>query len=280
LARKQTDQKVLRRVVMKFQGQTALITGASTGIGTVFARELAARGAQLILVARSEDKLQTLAAQIVAAHGVRVDVLPIDLARPAAGEEVARRVAALGRQVDVLVNNAGFATHGDLVNADPARLQEQVQLNCATVVDLTTRFLPAMTARRSGVIINVASTAAFQPLAHMAVYGATKAFVLSFTEALWGETRTTGVRVIALCPGATDTPFFDIAGEDASVGKRRTPEQVVATALRGLAQGRPSIVDGSSNAMLASFQRFLPHRTVLSFAERAVRPRPRQRARR
>jgi len=258
---------------MEFQGQTALITGASTGIGAVFARELAARGAHLILAARSEDKLQALAATITAEHGVRVDVLPIDLARPAAGEEVARRVAALGHTVDVLVNNAGFATHGDVVAADRARLLEEVQLNCATVVDLTTQFLPAMTARRSGAIINVASTAAFQPLAHMAVYAATKAFVLSFTEALWGETRPTGVRVIALCPGATDTPFFDIAGEDASFGRRRTPEQAVATALRGLAQGRPSIVDGRANAATAGLQRFLPRRAVLNIAERAVRPR-------
>ena len=259
---------------MDFTGQTALVTGASTGIGTIFAGQLAARGANLILVARSADKLDALAADLTAAHGVRVDVLPADLARPGAGEDVAARVAALGRTVDVLVNNAGFATHGDVERADPARLTEQVQLNCAAVVDLTTRFLPGMTARGRGAVINVASTAAFQPVAHMAVYAASKAFVLSFTEALWGETRSTGVKVLALCPGATATPFFDVVGaEEASFGRRRTPEQVVATALRGLNCGRPSIVDGHTNATVATLQRFLPRRTVLSMAERTVRPR-------
>ena len=258
---------------MEFPGQTALITGASTGIGSVFAHEVAARGAHLILVARGEDRLRALAAEITTAYGVRVAVLPTDLARPGAGAELVDRVAALGRTVDLLINNAGFATHGDIEDADPARLLEQVQLNCAAVVELTARFLPAMIARRSGAIINVASTAAFQPVAHMAVYAASKAFVLSFTEARWGEAKPHGVKVIAVCPGATETPFFDIAGADASVGKRRSPEQVVATALRGLSQGRPSIVDGRVNALMAGVQRFLPHRAVLGIAECSVRPR-------
>ena len=259
---------------MEFSGQTALVTGASTGIGAVFAHELAARGAHLILVARSEGKLRTLATEIAAAHRVRVDVLPADLAEPGAGAALADRVAALGRTVDLLINNAGFATHGDVADADPGRLLAQIQLNCAAVVDLTTRFLPAMTARRSGAIINVASTAAFQPIAHMAVYAASKAFVLSFTEALWAEAKPHGVKVIALSPGATETPFFDVVGaEEASFGTRRTPNQVVATALRGLAKGRPSVVDGRVNALLANGQRFLPHRAVLGIAERSVRPR-------
>lgn len=258
---------------MKFSGQTALITGASTGIGAEFAQQLAARGAHLILVARGEGRLRALAAEITAAHAVRVDVLPVDLARPGAGAALAGQVAALGRTVDVLVNNAGFATHGDVEDADPVRLLEQVQLNCAAVVDLTTRFLPAMTARRGGAVINVASTAAFQPVAHMAVYAATKAFVLSFTEAVWSEAKPRGVKVIAVCPGSTETPFFDTVAEEASFGKRRSPAQVVATALRGLAQGRPSIVDGRVNALVAQSPRFLPHRAVLSMAERAVRPR-------
>lgn len=259
---------------MKFSGETALITGASSGIGTAFAHELAGQGADLILVARSADKLHTLAGEITATHGVRVDVLPIDLARAGAGADLAGQVAALGRTVDVLVNNAGFATHGDVADADPARLLEQIQLNCAAVVDLTARFLPGMTARRHGTVINVASTAAFQPIAHMAVYSASKAFVLTFTEALWGEAKPHGVEVIAICPGATETGFFDVVGaEEASFGKRRAPGQVVATTLRGLAGGRPSVVDGCSNAMVANGQRFLPHRTVLRLAERTVRPR-------
>jgi short-subunit dehydrogenase len=257
---------------MEFTGQTALVTGASTGIGAVFAQELAARGAHLILVARRGDALKAMAEEITEGHGVRVDVLPADLAEPGAGEKLAGRVAELGRAVDVLVNNAGFATHGDVAAADPARLGDQVQLNCAAVVDLTARFLPAMTARGSGAIINVASTAAFQPVAHMAVYAATKAFVLSFTEALWGETRATGVEVLAISPGATDTPFFDTAGDDAALGARRRPEDVVATTLRALAKGRPSVVDGAANAVLATLGRFLPRRAAIHIAERAVRP--------
>jgi short-subunit dehydrogenase len=259
---------------MDFKGQTALITGASTGIGAEFADQIAARGANLVLVARSDDTLQSVGRRIRAAYGVRVDVLPTDLTQPGAGEDLAVRVAGLGLTVDVLVNNAGFATHGDLVDADPRRMQNQVQLNCAAVVDLTTRFLPGMVRRRGGAVINVASTAAFQPVAHMAVYAASKAFVLSFTEAVWSEVKPHGVNVLALCPGSTETPFFDVVGaEEASFGKRRSPQQVVTTALHGLADGRPSIVDGKANAFLATTQRFLPHRTVLGIAERAVRPR-------
>ncbi len=258
-------------------GRTALVTGASSGIGAVFARELAARGADLVLVARSRDKLETLAAELVAQRGVGVDVVPVDLGRPGAGAELAAGVEALGRTVDVLVNNAGFATHGDVASADLPRLLEQVQVNCTAVVDLTARFLPGMTARGRGTIINVASTVAFQPVPHMAVYGATKAFVLSFTEALWAEARPAGVDVIAICPGATETPFFDVVGaEEASAGRRRTPEQVVATTLRGLRQGRPSVVDGRSNTVVSRLPRILPRRTVLAVAERTVRPRDRR----
>ncbi|POM22478.1 Serine 3-dehydrogenase [Actinomadura rubteroloni] len=260
---------------MDVKGRTALITGASTGIGAAYARELAARGAALILVARRESKLKELADDLRTTHGVRVDVAPLDLARPGAAEILAGHVSELGRTVDILINNAGFATHGDVATADPERLTEQVSLNCTTVVDLTTRFLPAMIAGRSGVVVNVASTAAFQPIAHMAVYGATKAFVLSFTEALWAETAGTGVRVVAICPGSTDTPFFDVVGaEEASMGKRRSPEQVVATTFAALDRGRPSAVDGRVNALLSRLPRLLPRRATLRIAERAVRPNP------
>lgn len=259
---------------MNFTGQTALVTGASTGIGAVYARELAARGANLILVARSEDKMQTMAAELRAAHGRRVDVLAADLAQPGAADNLAQRVSALGLTVDVLVNNAGFGSHGDVVTTDPARLTGQVQLNCLAMVDLTSRFLPAMTARGRGTIVNVASTAAFQPIPHMAVYAATKAFVLSYTEALWAETKPTGVSAIAICPGATETPFFDVMGSDeASVGKRRTPEQVVATTFKGLRRGIPSVVDGRLNALVAHLPSLLPRRMIIGIAERAVRPR-------
>ena len=146
---------------MNVTGQTALVTGASTGIGAVYAREFAARGANLILVARSEDKMQALAAQLRKEYGGQVDVLTVDLAAPEAANDLAQRVSSLGRTVDILVNNAGFATHGDVAAADPARLSTQIQLNCVAMVDITRRFLPAMISRSRGTIINVASTAAF-----------------------------------------------------------------------------------------------------------------------
>lgn len=275
---------------MNFHGQTALITGASTGMGAAFARELAARGADLVLVARSRDKLQALADQLTDAHGVRVDVVPTDLAQPGAGAALARHVTAatspsatrgrseqtggLGRTVDVLINNAGFATYGDVAQANPVRLHEQVQLNVTALLDLTTALLPAMTARGTGSIINVASLVAFQPMPHMAVYGATKAFVLSFTEALWAETKPTGVHVLAVCPGPTDTPFYEVLdAQEASAGTRRSPEQVVATALRALEKGVPSVIDGRNNRLVARLPRLLPRRAVLNVAERSVRPR-------
>ncbi|WP_261571227.1 SDR family NAD(P)-dependent oxidoreductase [Frankia gtarii] len=260
---------------MDLQGQTAVITGASTGIGAVFARELAARGADVVLVARSIDRLQVVAEEITARHPVRAEVVAVDLRDPGAVDVVAERVAAAGGRVDLLVNNAGFATHGDLVGADPVRLADQVRLNCVAVVALTARFLPAMVARGQGAVVNVASTAAFQPLPHMAVYGASKAFVLSFSEALWAEARPAGVRVLALCPGATETPFFDVVGtRDSVVGAVRTPEQVVAAALRALERGRPVAIDGRRNALLARGGRLLSRRMLVRIAERTMRPTP------
>ncbi|WP_250285614.1 MULTISPECIES: SDR family NAD(P)-dependent oxidoreductase [unclassified Frankia] len=258
---------------MDLSGQTALVTGASTGIGVVFARELAARGADLVLVARSEDKLVAHAADLTRQYQVHTKVIAVDLEQPSAVDEIAGRLEALGRPIDVLVNNAGFATHGDVVSTDRDRLVGQVRLNCEAVVVLTARFLPAMVTRGRGTVINVASTAAFQPVAHMAVYAATKAFVLSFTEALWAEAKPAGVQVVALCPGSTDTPFFEVVGaQEASVGRRRSPEQAVATALRAIDRGRPTAVDGLGNTLVTKLPRVLPRRAVIRLAERAVRP--------
>jgi short-subunit dehydrogenase len=255
---------------MKFTGQTALITGASSGIGAAYAQEFASDGADLVLVARSEQALEKLAADLRATHGRRVDVIPLDLGAPDAADLLAGKVAALGVQVDILINNAGFGLHGDFVDADPDRLTAMIQLNCVAMVNLTRRIMPGMIARRRGTIINVASTAAFQPLPHMALYGATKAFVLSFTEALWAEAKPAGVKVLAISPGATETPFFAIAGEAASIGRRRTPQQVVATTMAALDRGRPSRIDGLTNTLLAAMPRFAPRRTVIATAGRSL----------
>lgn len=254
-----------------YAGKTALITGASSGIGAEFARALASRGCNAILVARSGPRLDELAATLRTDYGVTADVITTDLTAVGAVEQLTVEIASRGLDVHVLINNAGFGTHGDLADADPVRIHDEVTLNVAALTDLTTAYLPAMTERRCGVIINVASTAAFQPVPHMAVYGATKAYVLSFTEALWWEARRNGVQVLALCPGATETNFFDVAGADAAVGRFRQPKQVVDTAFHALDHDRPSVVDGSANRLLSLASRFVPRRTSLVVTERAMR---------
>lgn len=256
-----------------YQGKTALITGASSGIGQVFARELAARGMSLVLVARSEDRLRALAADLAERYAIRAEVLPADLGQPEAARQVHQEVKARGLMVDVLINNAGFATNGAFEALAPERDHEQVMVDVVAVVDLTHAFMPELLKRSPGTaIINVASTAGFQPLPYMAVYGASKAFVLSFSQALAEEYRTRGLRVLALCPGATATPFFQIAGESAAVGRKRTPEQVVATGLRALEQGRSVVIDGTFNAVLAQVPRLFPRRLVARIAGYSVRP--------
>ncbi len=257
---------------MDFKGSWALVTGASSGIGVVFARELAQRGANLVLVARSQDRLEVLAQELRGRFGVSVEVLACDLSEPGAGAGMAARLAERGRQIDVLVNNAGFGLFAPLHEADPARIAQEVQLNVAALTELTCAVLPQMCVRDRGAIINVASTAAFQPLPYMAVYGATKAYVLSFTEALWAETRGTAVRVTALCPGATDTAFFDTASDHASIGRRMAPERVVAAAFSALERRHCSVIPGLANRLLAGSTRLFPRQTVARMSERTMRP--------
>ncbi len=257
-----------------YQGKTAVITGASTGIGATFARALAARGANLILVARSEDKLHTLAAELAAQQKILTYVIPTDLSQEGAALTLAQTIQQRGLQVDVLVNDAGFATHGHFETLSASRDHAEAMLNVVAVVDLTHALLPPMLERSEGVIINVASTAGFQPVPYMAVYGASKAFVLSFSEALWVEYRKRGIRVLALCPGTTDTPFFEVAGaEEAKVGGMRTPEQVVATALRAVEKGRSSVVDGVANSLQTLSARFFPPQVVAQISGHFVQPR-------
>lgn len=257
---------------MEFGNSTALITGASGGIGEEFAVALAARGADLILVARRADRLEALRERLTASHpGITVDIVTADLARPGSGAELAARVGELNRRVDVLVNNAGIGLHGAFHTQNPEANTGAVQLNCGTLVDLTARFLPAMVERRQGVVINVASTAAFQPTPGMAVYGATKAFVLSFTEALWHENRKTGVRVLALCPGATQTEFFDRTGEKFMTDGRQSATEVVDTALAALDKSSPTVVSGVRNAILAMGYRVAPRKLLLAVSERMLR---------
>ena len=250
---------------------TTLITGASSGIGEAFARELAARGDELILVARSAGRLEALAADLSGKHRVRVHVLPADLTGPGAVDALVGELTARKLTVTMLINNAGFGSHGEFATLDGGRERDEVLVNVLAPVMLTHALLPAMIARKSGAIINVGSTASFQPVPYMAVYGATKAFVLSFSEALAEEVRAHGVRVVALCPGQTDTAFF--AGiDDARVGRARTTKQVVDTALRALARGRVVAVDGLANYALANSVRLAPRRLVARVAAAIQRP--------
>lgn len=252
-----------------FNAKTVLITGASMGLGEVFARELSRRGATLVLVARSEGKLQALATELGGAH-----VIALDLTRPDAARRVHDAVTAKGLSVDVLVNNAGFASYGRFAETSFETQSEEVTLNVNALVELTHLFLPEIERRRGG-ILNVASTAAFQPVPFMAVYGATKAFVLSFSEALWGELRDRGVRVLALCPGATDTPFFARAGEQAALGKKARPEDVVRLALDAFDANRPSVIHGLTNWLTALTSRFTSRAMTVKISARVMQPKPR-----
>jgi short-subunit dehydrogenase len=236
---------------LDFTNKTVLITGASAGIGAAFARELARRGATLVLVARSEERLARLAAETSRAH-----VIVADLSSPGAARRVHEAVVAKGLEVDVLVNNAGFGLHGPF-DALPLEAQrEEIDLNVGALVELSHVFLP-MIERRQGGIIQVASMAAFIAVPYMAVYAATKAFVLSFSAALWAEYRARGVRVLALVPGATETSFFERAGEGAAAGaKKARPEDVVRVGLAAFVAGRASVVHGSANRVFAFLSRF------------------------
>lgn len=251
-----------------YRGRTALITGASSGLGAEFARQLAARGSDLVLVARRIDRLETLAAELAQTHGITATVIPADLARPRAGEKLAEATAKRGLEIHTVVASAGFGTYGDFIHEDGARLAEQISVNVAAVVDVVHAFYPELLRHADGALVTLASTAAYQPLPSMAVYGATKSFVLSFTEALWYESRKNGLRVMALCPGVTTTEFTDVAGDVAGVARPQTPQQVVSVALRALDRRNPppSVISGALSTVLAATGGLLTPRirTVLS----------------
>jgi short-subunit dehydrogenase len=250
--------------------RTALVTGASRGIGEAFARQLAARGLDLILVARSEDRLEALAGELSERHGVTAHVVVADLARPSAAETVFAVTERLGVEVDLLVNNAGFAKAGDFSDLPLDVQADMVRLNVNTLVELARLYLPAMRRRERGGVINVSSTAAFQPVPDMAVYSATKAFVLDFSLAVAAEVAGDGVRVMALCPGATGTDFWAIAGVWAErTGRMPTADEVVAAGLRAFERGRWFFVPGFFNQVVAFFSsRVLPRRLVVRLAQR------------
>lgn len=232
-----------------------LVTGASAGLGAEFARQCRKRGDELVLVARRKDRLEALAAELGSTH-----VIAADLTEAGAPERLLAEVAGLGLEVDTLINNAGFGASGQLADASPGRLLEMIDLNVRALTELTRLVLPAMVGRRRGSILNIASTAAFQAGPNMAVYYASKAYVLSFTEALHQEMKGKGVKVTALCPGPTATEFFEVAESAGStLAKMATdPAGVVRAGLRGLERNTAIVIPGLTNKIGAFGTRFMP----------------------
>jgi hypothetical protein len=251
---------------------TTIITGASSGIGEAFARKLAAQGRNVLLAARSEDKLITLCNELGRMNSIRAQYLALDLSLPESPQRLFDESEKRGLVIDLLINNAGFGAFGDFEKNSLERQLNMIDLNVKALVALTYLFLGPMRERKQGSIINVASTAAFQPVPFMADYAATKAFVLSFSEALWEENRRHGVTVMALCPGVTDTNFFEAAhGQKPPARASQTPEQVVDTALRGLASRKSSIVSGLANFMMIEAERFVPRTLIVKVAGKMMR---------
>jgi short-subunit dehydrogenase len=249
-----------------------LITGASSGIGEVFARKLAARGRNVLLVARSEEKLITLCNELGRSNSIRAQYVALDLSQPDSPARLFEEVQRRGLHIDMLVNNAGFGSMGEFSKLDLARELNMIDLNIKSLVELTYRFLQPMLERKQGIIINVASTAGFQPVPLMATYSATKAFVLSFSEALWEENRAHGVQVTALCPGVTDTNFFEAArGYKPPARVSQTPEEVVDTALRGLAHNTSPVISGWTNFLMIQTERLVPRSLITRLAGRMMR---------
>lgn len=223
----------------------------------------------VVLAARREERLRKLEAELAAAHGVEVAVVVADLAEHGAAERLWAAATAGGREIDLLVNNAGFGLYGRFDELSAARQAEMVHLNCVAPLELAHHALREMRARGSGGVINVASTAAFQPIPYFATYAASKAFLLALSEALWDEARADGVRVLALCPGATPTEFQQVAGtrRPAQTPGILAPREVALAALRALERGRSYVVPGAANALSARLVRLLP----ISLATRAAR---------
>lgn len=243
---------------------TALITGASSGIGEAFARELASRNNNLVLVARSQDKLEKLATELNSAYQIKTTVIPQDLTVNAAGEVVFEAIQAHGLTIDTLINNAGFGDYGAFGDRPLTKMMEMVQLNITAMVELTGLFLPPMQERKNGTIINVSSIAGFQPIPYMSVYAASKAFVLNFSEALWAENRDLGVKILAVCPGPTESEFYDRAEFPKTATTLKSmalasSEKVVQESLKALGKGQSTVVTGGlGNQVIVNLPRLIP----------------------
>jgi short-subunit dehydrogenase len=255
---------------------TALVTGASSGIGASIATELASRGFSLVLVARREERLRSLATELASDHGIEAEVVIADLADEAERDRLQTELGGRGRAVEVLVNNAGFGHQADFVRSPRERMVGMVKLNVEAVVDLTSRFIGPMVERGRGSVINIASTAAFQPMPGSAVYGASKSFVLSFSEAIRTELRGSGVTVTAVCPGPVKTEFTEVAGvggvENRTPGVVWTPvEDIARQAVEGAANDKRVVVPGVLNRATALAGQHSPRSVALPLIGRIWR---------
>ena len=257
----------------RWQGKWALITGASAGIGTALARELAAGGTNLVLTARRRDRLVGLATELAAKHNIRTLACVADLAQPLGPQQIFSFTEEKNVTIDLLVNNAGFGAYGEFQKVELNRLVEMTQVNVTAVVHLTHLYLPGMVARRGGDILILASTAAFQPVPYISTYAATKAFDLFFAEGLAEEVRQYGIHVCALCPGSTETEFFQVAGQRNHTRRApESPEKVARVGLEALAAGKSSVISGFTNWLGAETVRVVPRRVVARVTAGIFRP--------
>jgi short-subunit dehydrogenase len=254
---------------------TTLITGASSGIGEAFARRLAKTGRDLFLVARSEDKLKSLCAELTELHSIRADHAAIDLSATGSDKALFEITEEQGFEVELLINNAGFGSMGDFAELDLERELEMIRLNITALVALSHRYLAGMRKRRSGAIINVSSAASFQPVPFMATYAATKAFVTSFSEAIAEENRPFGIQVLALCPGSTSTNFFEASKIERALQLKgqETADDVVDTALAALNGRRTKVVSGWTNFLVATATNLVPNFAITRIVARGLRSR-------
>lgn len=261
-------------MIRGYADKWALITGASSGIGAEFARRLAARGMHLVLVARRRELMESLAQELHTAHGTKCEIIVSDLGDPTQPPALYDDVKRRKIKVSLLINNAGFGHVGQILETDVNRIHELLRLNIEALTDLTYRFLPDMIAAGEGGIINVSSVAAFQPVAYMGVYAASKAYVLHFSEALWAEAWDYGVTVMALCPGTTRTAFFDISGVKGWLNNKRAQnvDQVVKTALKAFDRRKQYVVSGWINYMLTLAVRIAMRRVAVRESMRYFRP--------
>lgn len=257
-----------------YAGHWGLVTGASSGIGAEFARQLAARGMHCVLVARREDRMQELAQELETAHGTRCVIIPADLSKPHAGRDLLAEVSRRGIAVELLVNNAGFGMVSCIEETDVERALELIQVNIAALTELTLLTAREMIQRGHGGIINIGSIASFQPIGYMGVYSASKAYVLHFSEALWAELRGRGVTVTTLCPGPTRTEFFDRSGVPGWAERHRGEDvpTVVRTGLKAFDAGRASVVSSWTNSLLTLAVRLATRATVVKRSMSVFRP--------